>query len=777
MGVLGWGGQLLLGLSGVYGLRVTLAFEASFWLAAGYLRSGHPFDRFGPANYVTTLRLGLVTLLAGLHLEQTNPAVWVAAGAMGILALGLDGLDGWWARRSHIRSDFGARFDMETDALLTLVLAVLVWTAGKAGPWVLLSGLLRYGFVLASWVFHWLRTPLPDSRRRKTVCVVQIATLAVALWPVVSKPASATITGIALGLLAWSFLVDVAWLRRQAHRSTHQAAAITKPSNGGHDRSWWSYATLVIALVLLNASLTFENVWPTPGIRWGNALSVELAVSILVIAALHHRRPFVSRTPLRVLSGVLVLLVIGRYGDVTAPALYGREINLYWDLRHVSNVVEMLAQAAPVWLVTTAALGALLGFVFLYGILAWSLTQLSNAMARGTDRTILASVAGLSLAAFVMAPPNSEDSGRVGFGSPVTASYTRHIGLVVQTLAARGMGTVTPGPSLDVDFTALDGADVLVVFVESYGATAWERDEYSVPLAANREELAAAVRDTSRGVVSAYVESPTFGGSSWLAHISLMSGIEIRDAEQNAVLMSETRDTLVTAFAREGYRTVAVMPGLWQSWPEGAFYGFDDVYGGARLGYYGPPFGWWEIPDQFALAKLDALELREPGRTPVFAFFPTVSTHAPFSPTPPYQPDWPRILTNHPFDSEDVNRAWEQWVDWLNLGPSYVRSLAYAYTTIAGYLRESAARDLVLILIGDHQPPAAVSGERATWDVPVHVVTNRRQILEHLLTAGFSDGLTPHRPSLGPMHALLPVLIEAFGDRPVTAETIRSAQR
>jgi phosphatidylglycerophosphate synthase len=771
--LLGWAAQVSFGLSDFYTLMAALAFEACMWLAFGYLHASHPFDRFGPANYVTTLRLGLVMLLAGFLFERASPAVWAATGAMGICALGLDGLDGWWARRSGMAGRFGARFDMETDALLILVLAALVWIADKAGPWVLLSGLLRYGFLAATWAFRWLQSPLPESWRRKAVCVVQVAALALALLPVVPRPASVVVVGIALGVLTWSFFVDVAWLRRHAYDQT-QPAGTTSSSPGGP--SWWSYAKLLVALVLLNACLTFENVWPTPGVRWGNTLSIEVAAALLILAAFERWRPKLPQARLRVLAGIWVVLVIGRYGDVTAPALYGRDVNLYWDLPHVSNVAEMLAQATPPWLVAAAGLGTLLGVVVLYVLLSWSFTRLSDAMTRRADRIVLASVAGLSLTAFAVAP-TSENSSRVGFASPVTASYARHVGLAVQTLAARGTGTVTPGPPLDVDLGALDGADVLLLFVESYGATAWERDEYASPLGANREELAAAIRETSRGVVSAYVESPTFGGSSWLAHVSLMSGIEVRDAEQYALLLSETRDTLVTRFAREGYRTVAVMPGLWQSWPEGAFYGFDDIYGGSRLGYEGPPFGWWEIPDQFALAKLKTLELSTPARSPVFAFLPTVSTHAPFSPTPPYQPDWVRVLTDEPFDAGDVTRAWEQWVDWLNLGPAYVRSVAYAYTSIAGYLRESSDRDLVLILIGDHQPAAAVTGEGAPWDVPVHVVTTRQSILERLLGAGFDKGLAPRRPSLGPMHALLPVLLDAFGNRDVTAETTRAAQR
>jgi hypothetical protein len=107
----------------------------------------------------------------------------------------------------------------------------------------------------------------------------------------------------------------------------------------------------------------------------------------------------------------------------------------------------------------------------------------------------------------------------------------------------------------------------------------------------------------------------------------------------------------------------------------------------------------------------------------------------------------------------------------MNLGPSYARALGATYKWIGGLLRKRADRDLVMILIGDHQPPALVSGERATWDVPVHVVasrTTRLAVLDALRARGFRNGLTPQRPKLSRMHELVPILLDAFSgsDRP-----------
>src|SRR5262249_10768417 len=153
--------------------------------------------------------------------------------------------------------------------------------------------------------------------------------------------------------------------------------------------------------------------------------------------------------------------------------------------------------------------------------------------------------------------------------------------------------------------------------------------------------------------------------------------------------------------------------------------------------------------------------LAQQPRKPVFAFFPTISTHAPFTPAPPYQPDWQRILTKSPYDRDELDRAWSEQPDWTNLAPSYVQGLSYANATIGGYLKNRRGHDFVMILLGDHQPPALVSGEGASWEVPVHVISTRPELLERLRWAGFSDGLEPYHPALTRIDQLLPILFDA----------------
>jgi phosphatidylglycerophosphate synthase len=184
-------------------------------LALATLRLGRA--GFGLANQVTLLRAGLVCLVGGALLASGHaPAMsWSLAGLIAA-ALALDAVDGWLARRLRLVSPFGARFDIEVDALLLLILALLVWQAQQVAAWVLAIGLMRYGFVLAGRVFPWLSAPLPPSRRRKAICAHQGVTLMVCLLPPATPGLASALAAMALAMLVLSFALDVHWLARSA---------------------------------------------------------------------------------------------------------------------------------------------------------------------------------------------------------------------------------------------------------------------------------------------------------------------------------------------------------------------------------------------------------------------------------------------------------------------------------------------------------------------------------------------------------------------------------
>ena len=180
----------------------------------------HGFERFGFANTVTAIRAAIVSLIPAAVFypdasQSISGAPWTFAAAV-LVALALDGVDGYLARRYGQESDLGARFDMEIDALLIFCLAAAAFLLGKAGAWVLIIGLMRYAFLLAQYPVPRLAGALPPSLRRKFVCVVQVGVLCVILVPSVALPLSSWLAAIALVLLAYSFAIDCLYLLSEA---------------------------------------------------------------------------------------------------------------------------------------------------------------------------------------------------------------------------------------------------------------------------------------------------------------------------------------------------------------------------------------------------------------------------------------------------------------------------------------------------------------------------------------------------------------------------------
>jgi phosphatidylglycerophosphate synthase len=205
-----------LGLGDGYPLKAAALFAIVLLLVLAGLSGHHPFARFGIANQITTARAALVVLVAALVGEPPRPILAASAAAASLVVTALDGLDGWLARRAGMQSRFGARFDMEVDGLLILALSLLVAEYGKAGRWVVLSGLMRYVFVAAGWTAGWLQHPLAPSRRRQTICVVQIVALTLAIVPAIGPPFSRLLAAAGLLTLSYSFLVDTVWLWRSS---------------------------------------------------------------------------------------------------------------------------------------------------------------------------------------------------------------------------------------------------------------------------------------------------------------------------------------------------------------------------------------------------------------------------------------------------------------------------------------------------------------------------------------------------------------------------------
>jgi hypothetical protein len=523
------------------------------------------------------------------------------------------------------------------------------------------------------------------------------------------------------------------------------------------------WLALAAALFVLNAAVTFHNIWPTLWIKLRPEVSVELGVLLLALIAWATLVRPLGRAAWVFITLLVIVFMLGRYAEVTAPALYGRPVNLYWDSEHLPKVGAMLAEVAPPWLLALYALGALALAGTVTAVIAWAVAAVLGALRAPWARGALAALAIAIVAVYALGRALDWPT-RFKYSLPVTKTFLQQVEFIRDAYMADLARSLPNSPLASSTLGRLGGDDVLLVFLESYGAVTYDAPAIARVVAPARDELAHAAAATGRHVLSAYVSSPTFGGGSWLAHASFMSGLEVRDPGDYMLLLTQQRDTWAKAFRSAGYRAIAVMPGTRSAWPEGSFYGFDAIYDAQSLAYRGPAFGWWQIPDQFSLASIGVLEEDVDSHMPLFAFLSTINTHIPFLPVPPYQTDWQRLLGEQPFEPADVAASLAQTPDWEALGGPYAEAFVYTFTYLAGYLRLRPGADETLLLIGDHQPAASVTGLDARWDVPVHIVTRRDDIAAALLAAGFVKGvaLAPQQRPIATISELSALLLKIF---------------
>ncbi|MCU0896973.1 MAG: hypothetical protein MUC55_05680 [Burkholderiales bacterium] len=551
-------------------------------------------------------------------------------------------------------------------------------------------------------------------------------------------------------------------------RASQPAPSVTEP--GGLRR----VALAVLALLALNTALNFRNWWPTPAILPDYRIAPEFVLLWLALLVAVGWRGRISNGALAALSVAYLVLAIGRYGDVTIPGLFGREINLYWDVPQIPRFLWVSGRELPWWMSAGIVVALVALLVVLYRVLRWAIGVAARVAAPYALRarwTWLATLAATGAVVAHVANVAPDTTWRF-VSKPVTSTYWRQAVLLATAWSAPALASALPrAPALEAALAvppgealaSLRGRDVKLFMLESYGAIVFDDAAASRKLAPARTQLAADIAASGRFVASAFVRSPTFAGASDLAHLSLLSGIDLGDPRRHDLLLTTDRPTLMSLFKRAGYETVGLYPAVSWAWPERAYYGFDLYLDGRDLDYRGPALGYWKIPDQVSIARFEDRHPLHAGSPPRFLFFPTITSHLPFGPVPPYQPDWSRVVTDEPFDRGEAERLASAKIDWIDMRPGYVGMFDYTYRWLGDYLRRPESRESVIVLVGDHQPAGTVTGEGATWDVPVHVLTRDPELLARFVALGFRRGIEPQRPTLGGLHDLNALLLRAFG--------------
>jgi hypothetical protein len=317
----------------------------------------------------------------------------------------------------------------------------------------------------------------------------------------------------------------------------------------------------------------------------------------------------------------------------------------------------------------------------------------------------------------------------------------------------------TPGNRL---LTALRGKDVLLVFVESYGKVAVQGSSFSPQVDAVLQHGTRLLSSAGFSARSGWLSSPTFGGLSWLAHSTMQAGVWVDRASRYDQLMASRRFTLSQAFKRAGWRVIADVPSDDRPWPQGAsFYHYDRVYNRLTVGYHGPRYAYASMPDQFTYLALQRLELGKRHRRPLFAEIDTVSSHIPWTKVPPLIP-WGRVGDGSIFNRLAANQS-----GITDPRKGYARSIEYSLRALFSFVQHYGRKNLVLIVLGDHQPAHVITGFGADHDVPVSIIAHDPALLRRISGWGWGSGMRP-RPSapVWRMSAFRNRFLNAFGPRP-----------
>jgi phosphatidylglycerophosphate synthase len=713
--------------------------------------------RLTAANAVTFARAVLATVLLVLVIASWQSSVPRAViVAVATVALLTDLVDGRIARALDQVTPFGAAFDMEVDAFLILVLSL--YAVPLVGPAVLLIGSARYLLAVAGAVWPWLTAPTPPRRWAKVVAAVQGVVLTVVGADVLPHDASYAVVLVALALLVESFAHQVVVLWRLRRVRVAVRSSLVRP------------AMNAVAVVLAWAALMAPH---RPDDLSLTAL-LGIPLELLVFVALAVVLPPVWGRIVGVVAGVALMATLVLSGlDLGFYEAFDRPFSPLTDPGYVGSGLDLVhrsagagGQALAVGAVALLILGGL-------GLCVWSALRLRRA-AHDAPRVSARVVVVLALVWVMAAIGGAHVSGVPVASAPATSLVHAQIDEVRAELHDRAIFdrtlahdpyTGTPGNDLLRD---LRGKDVLVVFVESYGRVAVHGSWFAPMVDRTLSTADAELGSMGYSSRSGWLRSPTFGGLSWLAHSTLQTGLWIDSQQRYDRVVSGERFNLSQAFARAGWRTVSDVPSDEADWEEGRrFYGFDQMYDARNVGYAGPRFSYARIPDQYTLKEFADRELRPGDRPPVMAEIDLVSSHTPWTPIPRLVP-WNQIGDGSVYDG--MRPGHSSFLELLG-GPdqqrNYARSIQYSLQSLVSFVRHAHDKNLVMLVLGDHQPNSNVSGTGVSHDVPVSLIAHDPDVIGQIDDWSWTPGLQPasDQPVLG-MDGFRDRFLSAFGSHP-----------
>jgi hypothetical protein len=428
---------------------------------------------------------------------------------------------------------------------------------------------------------------------------------------------------------------------------------------------------------------------------------------------------------------------------------------------------------------TNIALAALwLGIILLVGAITAATIHITTAAARHRRATVrglaaLTAVWALCAGLSLQLVPGSPVASTSAAGLVVAQVRDTQSALRDQRRFEMALRRPDPEASIPASdlLAGLRGKDVIIAFVESYGRVAVQGTSFARGVDAFLRRSTASLARAGWSTRSAWLTSPGFGGVSQLAHSTLQSGLWVNTELRYADLVASRRFTLSDAFDKAGWRTVNDSPEDEPVWPPGtSFYHFDKIYSRFNVGYHGPNFSYASMPDQYTLAELQRNEFG-PGHKPVMAEIDLVSSHYPWAPLPTMVP-WNKVGNGSIFDPMPARSesALTVWRNANTVRQFFGRSIQYSVGALTSWVTELNDPNLVLIMLGDEQPPAPITRPGASHNVVISIIARDPSVFRQIASWHWQDGLLPGRSApVEPMDAFRNQFLDAFSTVPSQA--------
>jgi hypothetical protein len=514
--------------------------------------------------------------------------------------------------------------------------------------------------------------------------------------------------------------------------------------------------TVLIVLVLPSAS---GRLTPAAFLR----VPVEVLIAVPLVLFLHGRARTIALSTGGALLGLLAVL---RIADLGFHAVLDRPFDPVLDWPFLESGLEFLSHTygnggpvIAIGVVIALATATLVTMMLAVARVGRVVARYRVAATRATLAVAAVWVVGALLSVHIV--PGVPVAARDSYDRLVQAAVSLRDRDAFDAEAGLDAFRATPGDEL---LTGLRGKDVVFTLIESYGRIAFDDPILAAEIGRLLDDGTRRLSAAGFSARSGFLTSPTAGGGSWLAQATLRAGVWVDNQQRYRDLPSKRRLTLGGAFQRAGWRTVAVMPGTTEAWPESTAYGFDKLYASGDLGYNGPRFSFSTMPDQYTLAAFERLERAVPDRRPVMSEIVLMSSHAPWSPVPRFI-GWNALGDGSVYDEttgagDDPRSVWTRGL--TRVRSDYGLAIRYSLTSLISYVETYGDDKLVLVFLGDHQPASVLTGVGASRDAPITIVARDPAVLDRVAGWGWTNGLRPDPAA--------PVWrMDAFRDRFLTA--------